>query len=94
MAAFIVVVVAIVACAGVTVLLVGRQLGRISHDGSMPAPQIETGLYAREAEGERVRREAHHRLMSWGWVDRRAGTIHVPIDVAVELYLAEPRSVP
>ncbi|MGE0871871.1 MAG: hypothetical protein AB7P03_25160 [Kofleriaceae bacterium] len=94
MVSFVAVLVAIAACVGVTVLLIGRQLGRLSYDGSMPAAQIDTELYTREAEGEQARRAAHRQLSRWGWIDRRAGTIHVPLDVAIELYLAAPRSTP
>ncbi len=31
------------------------------------------------------------RLQSWGWVDRKAGTVHMPIDKAMDLVVQEHR---
>jgi len=31
------------------------------------------------------------RLETWGWVDRKAGTVHMPIDRAIELVVQEHR---
>ena len=36
-------------------------------------------------EGRRAQQAARERLESWGWVDREAGTVHLPIDVAMEV---------
>lgn len=29
------------------------------------------------------------RLTTWGWVDRKAGTVHMPIDIAMDQIVAE-----
>jgi len=55
---------------------------------------IEMGLYARAQPSER-RAPAIARLNSYGWVDRNAGVVHIPIELAFELYLArEPAQGP
>jgi hypothetical protein len=53
----------------------------VSHVASAP--------YDRTSESEREARAAHERLSTYGWVDRANRRIHVPIDVATELYLQE-----
>ncbi len=37
------------------------------------------------------RSERIERLSSWGWMDRKQGTIHIPIDRAMDLVLAEQK---
>jgi hypothetical protein len=48
---------------------------------------MEMGLYARARASDR-RVPAVARLNSYGWVDRNAGVVHIPIEIAFELYLA------
>lgn len=43
------------------------------------------------AIGIEAREEARERLESWGWVSREEDVAHVPIDVAMELYLERAR---
>jgi len=38
---------------------------------------------------ERYRKQQHDRLNSYGWVDRDKGVIHVPIEKAIDQYLAQ-----
>ena len=47
-----------------------------------PAPQL---LSQPGSELARVRRDAQTRLGTYGWVDRRAGIAHIPINRAMEL---------
>ena len=37
------------------------------------------------------RNERIERLSSWGWVDKKAGTVHMPIDRAMELVVKEQK---
>ncbi|MCA1827822.1 MAG: hypothetical protein ABR567_15900 [Myxococcales bacterium] len=37
------------------------------------------------------RSDRMQRLETWGWVDRRAGTVHMPIDKAMDLVVQEQR---
>jgi len=37
------------------------------------------------------RRESLERLSSWGWLDRRQGLIHMPIDRAMELVVEQQK---
>jgi hypothetical protein len=37
------------------------------------------------------RLESLERLSSWGWVDRRQGLIHMPIDRAMELFVEQQK---
>jgi hypothetical protein len=39
----------------------------------------------------KYKQEQEQRLDSYGWVDRKAGTIHVPIDRAMELLVQEQK---
>lgn len=61
-------------------------LGRPPITGDINA--IETRLLSVEAQGI----EAHQRedawLHSYGWIDRAHQIVHVPIDVAIDLYLS------
>ena len=38
---------------------------------------------------QKYRNEQIERLSSWGWMDRKQGTIHMPIDRAMDLVLQE-----
>lgn len=51
--------------------------------------QLESHVYQIETEGELGVYERRARLEGWGWVDADTGRIHIPIDVAIELYLGE-----
>jgi hypothetical protein len=41
------------------------------------------------AEGERLEQIGRAKLESWGWVDRAAGTVHMPIDLAMDVVSAQ-----
>lgn len=49
-----------------------------------PEPRLEVRPYQQFA-GERERQEST--LHSYGWVDQKAGTVHIPIDRAMDLLL-------
>ena len=49
-----------------------------------PSPRITEQP---EMELEQLRNQENHALSSYGWVDRNAGTIHIPIDRAMEMQL-------
>ena len=38
---------------------------------------------------QQYRDDREQRLESWGWIDRKAGTVHMPIDRAMELVVKE-----
>jgi hypothetical protein len=80
---------------GVVALLLARgHVGLAVGRAPLPAPpaRFDDELFrGREARGEREQRLAREHLDSWGWIDRETGRIHVPIEVAIELYLgAQP----
>lgn len=51
--------------------------------------RLELDLYAPvQTTIEQDRAADQQRLTSWGWVDRSARRAHVPLSVAIELYLA------
>ncbi len=52
---------------------------------------IDQPLFAQQKSQQEIVRELRHRLQSYGWVDRERGIIHVPIERAIELYLAGAR---
>ena len=72
-----------------TLLLGHGSLGEVMRDISTPPAQIETREFPRETDEERAQRLAAERLRGYGWVDRDGGLIHVPIEVALEMYLRE-----
>jgi hypothetical protein len=86
--------VAIAASVGTVLLLAGPGLGETIGEGApiaAPPPQLDSEPFHTDTAPERERRAAAERLAHYGWVDRRAGLIHVPLDVAIELFLAERR---
>jgi hypothetical protein len=50
---------------------------------------VRVDLFAPQGPGQALKAEQQRRLSQYGWVDRQAGLVHVPIDVAMELELAE-----
>jgi hypothetical protein len=68
--------------------------------GALPIPaqmgQAEVGIVDQvpfdvTRSLQAYRTERVERLSSWGWMDRKQGTIHIPIDRAMELVLAEQK---
>ncbi|HJQ84172.1 MAG TPA: hypothetical protein VKA21_08855, partial [Candidatus Binatia bacterium] len=51
-----------------------------------PEPRLEV---APAAELQALRREEEARLHGYGWVDRDAGIVRIPIERAIELTVAE-----
>lgn len=51
-----------------------------------PGPLLEQNP---KAGGDQMLATAHEQLESYGWVDRRAGLAHIPIDRAKELLLEQ-----
>ncbi|MCI0571545.1 MAG: hypothetical protein L0Y66_12385 [Myxococcaceae bacterium] len=47
-----------------------------------------------DTRAEELRERQRHQLSSYGWVDRDAGVIHVPIERAVELLLQQEPEAP
>ncbi len=56
---------------------VARSLARLP-----PYPRLESGPLAPRA---RLNAEESARLSSFGWVDKASGTVHIPIDLAIEI---------
>lgn len=52
-----------------------------------PQPQL---LHSDAETLEDVQATARERLTTWRWVDRKAGIISIPIDIAMEKLLARP----
>ena len=83
------VAVAIAASVGAVLLLGRGGLGEMGRVDSRPPENLDVELFQLEAPGERMRRLGDDRLGRYGWVDRARGLVHVPLDVAIELYLQE-----
>lgn len=49
--------------------------------GPEPAPALQQNP---RADMDQLRRRWRQRLHSFGWVDRRAGIVHIPIDLAMD----------
>ena len=64
-------------------IAVGKEIGK-PEIGIVDQTPFETTRSA-----ERYRREQLQRLYGYGWVDPQRGIIHVPIDVAIDRFLAE-----
>jgi hypothetical protein len=66
-----------------------RAAGEPGEPIGMPAEvnAMETAPFAVRAQGIDDRRQSEAWLDSYGWVDREAGVVHIPIDRAIDLYL-------
>ena len=82
--------IAIAACIGATLLLGGHRLFAHVPVDTAPPARLDTELFQDQTEAERAKVAAAERLKQYGWVDRARGIIHIPIDVAIEQYLARP----
>ena len=49
----------------------------------------QEGVVSARAAYELSRDQANARLREFGWIDRTAGTVHVPLDLAAERIVAE-----
>jgi hypothetical protein len=49
--------------------------------------EVEAAPFVHPTDAERGAELAQRRLRSYGWVDRTAQRVHVPIDVAFDIYL-------
>jgi hypothetical protein len=72
----------------------GRGLARLRPDqslrGTAPAWERRTQFRAQPSRVERRRAELQ-RLHGYGWVDRDAGLVHVPVERAFDALLAEAK---
>jgi hypothetical protein len=77
-----------------SLLTVGYLRGREAARGPLPVPPavgdskvglVEQQLFSRVERGERARARDLKLLSSYGWVDRKAGVAHIPIDEAMKL---------
>jgi len=75
---------------------------RATEFGGFPAPisieraprtisGVNQTLILYDRHGQRLREEQLRRLESFGWVDRRTGIVHVPIDDAIDWMVEEER---
>jgi hypothetical protein len=87
----IVIAVAIAASIGAAVMLAGPSLGAIAHPAVAGPERLDSQLFREATAAERGYQAADVRLHAYGWVDRSKGIVHVPLDVAIERYLAEHR---
>jgi len=88
-ASVIVIAIAIVCSIGAVVLLAGPDLGEVVHPRVEPPERIDTQLFPLETPAEHARFDADVRLHAYGWADRSRGLVHIPLDVAAEIYLQE-----
>jgi hypothetical protein len=77
----------------VALFVKGRTVA-LAPTGEPPPPatirQAQIGMvnqrpFGKEASNAEIQRRAHERLSSYGWVDRDAGIVHLPLDRALEL---------
>jgi len=52
---------------------------------------VKQTLILYDRRGQRLREEQLRRLESFGWVDRRGGIVHIPIDDAIDWLVEEER---
>jgi hypothetical protein len=51
---------------------------------------VRQTLILEERPGQRLLREQREGLERWGWVDREAGIVQIPVDEAIRLFVEEP----
>lgn len=60
-----------------------------------PAPRTISGVNQTpillDREGQRLRERQRERLESFGWVNRAAGVVHIPVDDAIDRVVEEGR---
>lgn len=52
---------------------------------------METRSFSQQAQGIEWNAASADWLASYGWVDREQGIVHIPVEVAFDLYLARQR---
>ncbi|MFE8603884.1 hypothetical protein [Archangium violaceum] len=52
---------------------------------------VNTGLFELDTRAEDEKAEQRKRLHGYGWVDRDAGVVHIPIERAIERVVGEQR---
>jgi hypothetical protein len=62
--------------------------------GSSKIGMVEQQLFEKSRRGALDRAARQERLRSYGWVDRRQGVVHLPIDRAMELVVEGARPAP
>jgi hypothetical protein len=75
----------------------GGRWARAGTAGERVPPEvnaIETGTFRAQAQGIELNRRTEAYLSTYGWVDRNRGIVHVPLDVAFDLYLARQGGAP
>jgi hypothetical protein len=81
------------AASAVTVLAMQRERAALNPDGPPPWPaeigknkigMVEQRLFELAVEPAELRRRQLERLNGWGWVDRPAGVVHMPISEAMD----------
>jgi len=55
-----------------------------------PSP-LERRLFERASGGDEIRAAGAQRLEGYGWIDRAAGVVHIPIDRAIDAVVVDPR---
>jgi hypothetical protein len=87
----------------VAVAVVARMLGgagRRAHGetvSNVPVAEegvVEQSLIDRSDRAAQKRERAERRLASYGWVDRASRVVHIPIDRAIDLYVATDGGAP
>ncbi len=68
-----------------------RHLAPASEEGKPEVGMVNQRLFAHERRAALLRTDQEARLRSYGWVDRRSGVIHIPVERAMQLLLEEPR---
>ncbi|MCP3100477.1 hypothetical protein LZ198_16530 [Myxococcus sp. K15C18031901] len=66
-----------------------EEAGRPPGMGRAEQSVVEQRPFALEDSAARLRTTQHARLEDYGWVDRDAGVIHVPVERAMDAILAE-----
>ena len=82
-----VVFLAIIGCVIATIALERGHIIDVLHITTTPPARIDRTPDEDPTEAEQMREDADLRLTTYGWVDRKAGLIHVPLSIAIDRYL-------
>lgn len=78
---------AVAAVGGIVLILLFLYILLIGYVPNRPKAIDEKTIETRKATLIKVREEQHVKVSTYGWVDQKAGIVHIPVDQAIQITL-------